>query len=208
MARSLTAILLIAAGLLVSPAGHASAHARPARAEPPINGRVAMAPSKLEVWFSEEVDAKNVKLTVRSPDGSIVDRGDTAVDLFDPARAHVAVSLKPGLGPGNYVVQWHTRSALDGDVADGYFAFFVEGGTPPASPVASPAAATPAPRQTATVGAVAVGPTVTVTAADNGSNFDSGAFGLSVLAGIVAAIGIYLFWRLVRPKPGSGAPPP
>jgi hypothetical protein len=31
-------------------------------------------------------------------------------------------------------------------------------------------------------------------------DFDSRAFGISVLAGLVAALAIYLFWRLVRPK--------
>jgi methionine-rich copper-binding protein CopC len=194
------------------PSGRALAHAQPVRADPPINGKIATAPSKLEVWFSEEVDTKDVRLSVKGPDGSVVDQGDTAVDLFDPQRVHVTVSLKPGLGPGNYLVTWHTLSALDGDAADGFFSFFVEGGTPSASPVASPLAspiaATPTTPPTAAAGAITVGPTATaVPVPPDDSNFDSRAFGLAVLAGIVVAIGIYLFWRLVRPKPGSGAPP-
>jgi methionine-rich copper-binding protein CopC len=207
--RSLTALILVAIGLLLLPEGHASAHAQPARADPPINGRIATAPSKLDVWFTEEVDTKDVKLTVKAPDGSIVDRGDTAVDLFDPDRVHVTVTLKTGLGPGTYVVSWHTLSALDGDAADGFFSFFVEGGTPSSSPIASPAAGTPMPLPTAAGAIVTTGPTVTPVPApvDDDSNFDSRAFGLAVLAGIVVAIGIYLFWRLVRPKPGSGPPP-
>jgi methionine-rich copper-binding protein CopC len=187
--------------------GGVLAHAEPERAEPPINGRVATPPAKLEVWFSEEVDPSDILLTVRSTDGAIVDQGDTAVDLFDPERRHVTVSLKPGLPPGNYVVQWHTLSALDGDTADGFFSFFVEGGSPVAAPAASP---TSAPSVTSPTSPPVVGdPTATAVAAvfAEESDFDSRAFGLAVLAGIVVAIGIYLFWRLVRPKPGSGAPP-
>jgi methionine-rich copper-binding protein CopC len=213
IARVLATFAYVTVAVLAMPAGNVLAHAEPARAEPPINGRVATAPSKLEVWFSEEVDTKEVRLSVKGPDGSTVDQGDTAVDLFDPERRHVTVTLKPNLGPGNYVVSWHTVSALDGDAADGYFSYFVEGGTPSASPVASPAAspaATPIPAPVAPTATVAPGPTATVTpaaAVEDDSNFDSRAFGLAVLAGVVVAIGIYLFWRLVRPKPGSGTPP-
>jgi methionine-rich copper-binding protein CopC len=197
-------------GVLVFPAPDALAHAQPERAEPPINGRVATAPAKLEVWFTEEVDTSDVLLTVRSIDGAIVDQGDTAVDLFDPERRHVTVTLKPNLPPGQYNVQWHTLSALDGDSADGFFSFFVEGGGSPvaspasslvASPITSPTAPQPSPT------AAVPTPTAVPAAGGEDSDFDSRAFGLAVLAGIAAAIFIYLFWRLVRPKPGSGPPP-
>jgi methionine-rich copper-binding protein CopC len=198
----LLAFLLVTLGAVALPARDALAHAEPERAEPPINGRVATAPAKLDVWFTEEVDPDEVLLTVRSADGAIVDRGDTALDLFDPERRHVTVSLKPNLAPGNYVVQWHTLSALDGDAADGFFNFVVAddgaNGSPVASPIASPVASpvTSVPS-----------PTAIPNPATGDSDFDSQAFALAVLAGVVVAIGIYLFWRLVKPKPGIGAPP-
>jgi methionine-rich copper-binding protein CopC len=203
-----TTLTLVGLCILAGPAGSAFAHAQPVRADPPINGRVAAAPAKLKVWFSEEVSTKDVRLSVKGPDGSTIDKGDTAVDLFDPQRVHVTVTLNTGLGPGNYVVQWHTLSALDGDAADGYFSFFIEGGTPLASPAVSPEAATPSAVSTAAAGVITAGPTATATPVPvDDSSFDSRAFGLSVLAGVVVAIGIYLFWRLVRPKAGSRSPP-
>ncbi|MEA2524222.1 MAG: copper resistance protein [Thermomicrobiales bacterium] len=209
----LLTFVVVAFGPFILPPNSALAHAEPERTNPPINGRVATAPAKLEVWFSEEVDPSDVLLTVRTADGSIVDQGDTAVDLFDPERRHVTVSLKPGLAPGNYVVQWHTLSALDGDTADGFFSFFVEGGTPGASPIASPASSTAATPTssiaTALASPVSEDPTATAVpaAVDETTDFDAQAFGLAVLAGVVVAIAIYLFWRLVRPKSGQGAPP-
>src|SRR4051794_14544317 len=111
---ALRALGLVALVYLLLPASGALAHAEAERANPPINGRVASAPAILEVWFTEEVATDSAALTVRAPDGTAADLGDTAVDLFDPERKHVTVSLRPGLPAGNYVVQWHTQSATDG----------------------------------------------------------------------------------------------
>lgn len=193
--------LVLVAGLLI-PVRQVSAHAQPERADPLLNGTVAAAPATLDVWFSEEVSPGDLKLSVKASDGSIADRGDTTLDLFDAARKHVTIALKPGLGPGTYVVSWHTVSATDGDAADGSFSFFVEGGSasPVASPFASPVATIAVPPTAAPT--VATQPTAAaVTNADDQSDdFDAGAFGLAVLVGIIAAVGIYLFWRWVRPK--------
>ena len=191
IAMALAALLAV---LVASSA--ALAHAEPERANPPINGTVTEVPPQLEVWFTEEVEPETVQLTVRAPDGTVIDRGDAAVDLFDPERRRVTVSLGPGRGPGIYVVQWHTVSAEDGDAADGYFSFTVVAATPEASPVASPPAQGIAHSVSST-------PEATPAVIDGGSgeaDFDTRAFGLSVLAGLVAAAFIYLFWRLVRPK--------
>jgi copper resistance protein C len=191
--------LFVASAALLAVPMPVLAHAQPVRADPPIGGSVAVAPDVLQVWFSEEVDPKEASLIVTGPDGSQVDLGNTAVDLYDPQRVHVTVSLKPRLGEGVYVVQWHTRSAIDTDVANGSFSFVVVGGA--GSPVASPAAS-PAAASRTTPAAVAIGPTpIPSTSSSDESNFDARAFGLAVLAGVVAAIGIWLFWRLVRPKP-------
>ena len=60
--------------------------------------------------------------------------------------------------------------------------------------------------------AVASGPTATATLTTlqqrdamlrQPNEYDSRAFGIAVLVGIGFAVAIYLFWRLVRPKPGE-----
>jgi methionine-rich copper-binding protein CopC len=215
--RPLSGIALLAAIAfsLLSPASPVSAHAEPERGDPPINGRVETPPKTLQVWFSEEVATNSAKLQVTGPDGSVVDLGDTAVDLYDPEHKHVTVSLKSGLSAGNYVVQWSTVSVEDGDEATGYYGFYIEqgdasaspvaGASPAAggaSPVASPAVVTPAPTvQPTAEPTVAPSPTATVSAdATEEGDFDGQAFAISVGAGVAAAIAIFLFWRAVKPK--------
>jgi methionine-rich copper-binding protein CopC len=170
----------------------AAAHAEPERASPPINGVVPAAPAVVEIWFDEEVATEGTAIQVIGPGGIQVDLGDAAVDLFDPERRHVTVSLREGLGPGAYTVQWQSASNADGDSAQGGYLFSVE---PGASPVASPAAAlAPSPAATSTAEPTPV-PAVSAT-----GNFDARAFWISVGAGLLAALAIFAFWRLVRPK--------
>jgi hypothetical protein len=106
-------------------------------------------------------------------------------------------------------VQWHSVSGLDGDEAQGGYLFTVGAGTPVASPeatsAASPASAEQSSSEAQTSGTEPlatvdiIGSPATTPAKDEG-NFDSQAFWLSVGAGLLAAVVIYLFWRLVRPK--------
>jgi methionine-rich copper-binding protein CopC len=160
-----------------------------------MGGEVAAAPAVLQVWFSEEVDPKEVALVVTGPAGTRVDRGDAAVDLYDPQRVHVTASLAPGLGPGLYVVQWHTRSAIDGDAADGSFSFAVLGtGSPVASPAAIPAAR-PTP-------SVAPAPTPIPSASSGGgSGFGTVAAVVAVVAVVAVAVVLWLARRRARPTP-------
>ncbi len=193
-------VALIGAWLALMASQRALAHAEPERAIPPINGTVSELPSRLEVWFAEEV--REAELTVRAPDGAVISTGEAELDLNDPERRHVTIALGSGRGPGEYVVEWRTVSAIDGDTADGVFRFtLTAGGTPAASPEASPLASPVASPEPSPIGqAVTATPAPATAPADEGE-FDSRAFAISVLAGLVAAAFIYLFWRLVRPKP-------
>jgi methionine-rich copper-binding protein CopC len=183
---------IIALAMLLHVASIASAHAEPERASPPINGVVPTAPSQVEIWFSEEVKTEGTTIQVIGPGGIQVDQGDSKVDLQDPDRKHVTVSLRPGLGAGTYTVQWVSVSSADGDEARGGYVFYVGAASPVASPAATPLAeATPA---------AAASSTETTNPATEPGDFDSQAFGISVGVGIVAAVLIFLFWRLVRPK--------
>jgi methionine-rich copper-binding protein CopC len=204
-ARGLLGLLVavVAALSWLGSPGDVAAHAEPVRAEPPINGTVPVAPERVEIWFSEEINASGTAIQVIGPGGIQVDLGDTTLDLMDPNRQHVTISLRSNLGPGAYTVQWQSLSATDGDSTQGGFLFRVEAGTPSASPVASPVGAEPASRSAeATPAQQEAVPTATVevVTAESEDDFDSQAFGISVLAGLVAAVLIFVFWRIVRPK--------
>lgn len=187
--RAVTAGLLAAVYLWLTTAS-ASAHADVERAEPTINGTVPVAPAKVEIWFDEELRTDGTTIQVIGPGGIQVDLGDAAVDLQDPSRRHVTVSLRPDLGPGAYTVQWVSVSAGDGDQAQGGFRFTVASGSPAASEGATPAVS----------GAPAGTPVAAEPAKPEKGDFDSRAFAISVLAGLAVAALIFGFWRIVRPK--------
>jgi len=189
-AAAIVIALLAAAGL----GGRAMAHAEPARANPPINGSVAAPPSQVEIWFSEEATSATT-IKVFGPDGVRVDLGDTKLDLQDAQRVHVTVDLLKNLDPGTYRVEWNSVSGLDGDAANGKYAFTIGVGTPIASsPVASPSASAVAANATPA-------PTTTVIPAQfRTSKVDDKALSIGIAAGVLAAIAIFLFWRWMRPK--------
>jgi methionine-rich copper-binding protein CopC len=174
-----------------------SAHAEPERAEPPMSGVVHESPKTVEIWFGEEI-AKGTTAEVYGPGGQRVDTGNAEIDLFDPERKHLTVSLKPSLTDGTYEVRWSSISAEDGDEATGTYTFTIEGvGTPTASPVASPItspiAATPE-----------ASPTTTTQEADNKDSTGNWLRFLAAIgAGALAAVLIYGFWLLVKPRNGA-----
>lgn len=170
----------------------ASAHAEPERASPAINGVVPVAPSVVEIWFDEEVQTEGTTIQVIGPGGIQVDLSDASVDLQDPERRRVTVSLRPDLGAGSYTVQWVSVSGADGDEARGGYLFTVGAATPAATPLVDVA--------TPTAVADAVAPTPAATAVVTEDEFDSQAYLISVLVGVAFAVLIFIFWRVVRPK--------
>jgi methionine-rich copper-binding protein CopC len=153
-------IALIALGGVV--VGRAHAHAEIARCEPPIGATLDVPPTQIRCWFTQELDPKGSTMTVLDAAGRPVDRGDAHVDLNDPDRKQMVVSLDPTrLLPGTYTVRWHTRSAEDGEETGGTFSLTVRGVRPTATapftptippsptalvpPTATPTLATPTP---------------------------------------------------------------
>ena len=187
----------LALALLLPGGREASAHAEPERANPPVSGTVPVVPAVVEIWFDEEVVAEGTTIRVIGPGGAEASTGPAELDLFDPNRQHVTVPLSSVLGPGTYTVQWVSLSATDGDEARGGYVFTVGSASPVAVPAASPAA-TPAPAGVAPQHTPTPTPTPAVQIGND--ELDTRALGISVLVGIVAAAGIFVFWRLVRPK--------
>jgi methionine-rich copper-binding protein CopC len=111
-------IVATCAALLV---GSAFAHAMLDKAEPAVGSRVATAPSRVELVFTERLEPAFSKVEVLDATGRRVDRGDSAVDA--KARDHMGVSLQ-SLAPGRYRVVWRAVS-VDTHVTSGDYAFDV-----------------------------------------------------------------------------------
>lgn len=119
----------------------ALAHAQIISCTPGIGSTVATAPATVTCKASEGMDGKGSSLTVVDSMGMQVDKGDSKVDLNDPDRVSISVSLDSAMvKDGLYTVKWKTLSAADGDSAEGEFQFAVG-----AQPMTIPPTATPAP---------------------------------------------------------------
>lgn len=137
------AALFLALTLVVMSASQAYAHARLERAEPPLDTPLSGEAVVMKVYFSQELTSKST-VRVLDTNGAQVDLGDGHVDLDDPIRKTMLVSL-PALPVGLYTLEYSADSAEDGHEYPGSAAFGV-GMTPPSAdqPAVEPAAA-PAP---------------------------------------------------------------
>ncbi|NWF79349.1 MAG: copper resistance protein CopC [Chloroflexi bacterium] len=109
---------------LVVGTGVALAHADLISSNPAAGARLAAAPATITLVFSEELKPEGNLVTVTDASGAQVGAGDTALDLNDPGRVSLTVSLKPGLGDGVYTVNW-TNASTDGHAETGSFTFTV-----------------------------------------------------------------------------------
>jgi len=102
-------------------AGVAFAHAMLDRASPPVGSRVAGAPARIELWFTEALEPTFSSVRVLDASARQVDRADTAFNAGEPGHVVVAV---PPLAPGRYRVVWRAVS-VDTHVTSGDYAFDV-----------------------------------------------------------------------------------
>jgi copper resistance protein C len=115
-------VVAASAGLVLSSAISALAHAHLVRATPAAGGAVQMAPNEVTLHFSEKLEAKFSSVVVRDAAGKQVDKGDGAVDKSD--RTLMRVQLQQPVAPGVYKVEWKVMSA-DTHKVDGNFTFKV-----------------------------------------------------------------------------------
>ena len=99
--RALPVLVMFLVCLMAQPR-QIGAHADLESANPPAGATVAALPAKLTLTFAEEVKPDSPVVMVTGPDGKQVDAGDAAVDLNDPTRTTVTVSLYAG-GPRQLV---------------------------------------------------------------------------------------------------------
>ena len=97
----------------------ASAHAIMVKSSPKKEESTNVIPTKVEVWFDDNVGPKYTSLAVVNSKGERVDNGDGALETFD--KSHLTASLKP-VTPGRYGVRYRVQSA-DGHIVTGKFFF-------------------------------------------------------------------------------------
>lgn len=160
----LVAVMLgIAVGLIGASA--VSAHARLKTSVPAANATLPAAPAQIVITFSEETSATKSGGSVTDAGGATVSTG-FKVDLNE--RTKMTIDLKPNLPGGVYTVKWNTFTDDDSGMADGTFAFTVQGAQQAATAAPTTAPATTAPTSaggTATTGSAPAGtpPAVMVT---------------------------------------------
>lgn len=103
-------------------AATAWAHPKLVRSRPAANAFLTQPPTKVQVWFHEELDTKGSRLMVWNEQGKQVDRKDSKVSLDDRMLMEVGLDLLP---PGRYTVKWRAMADDDKAVTQGEFPFTV-----------------------------------------------------------------------------------
>jgi copper transport protein len=117
------AVLLagLACAWLLLACAPALAHANLVDASPARGGEVSKPPERVELRFTEPVDAEFDPVVVRNGDGARVDAHDARVD---PEDARVVLADLEKLPEGSYTVVWRVTS-IDGHVVEGRYGFAV-----------------------------------------------------------------------------------
>ena len=113
---------LLAASLLLAAHG-ARAHAFLDRAQPPVGGTLAKAPTQVRIWFTEALEPAFSSIAVTDAAGHAMGKGKAKVDPSDPKL--LVLDLAP-LPAGAYHVVWHVVS-VDTHRTEGDFTFTVSG---------------------------------------------------------------------------------
>lgn len=116
------------------------AHAKLDSCMPAPESGVATAPAIVKCLFTEEIDTKQSTMSVFDASNTQVDKKDAKVDLNDPNRKTLVVSLDTGsVKNGVYTVKYHVVTPDDNGVTDGSFKFTVgQVIAPPPTPTRAP----------------------------------------------------------------------
>jgi hypothetical protein len=100
----------------------AFAHAFLDHADPKVGSSLNVAPAKVKIWFTQELEPAFSGIVVTDANGDEVDKKDTHLD--DSDKTLLIVSLQK-LPPGTYKVAWHVVS-VDTHRTQGDFKFTVK----------------------------------------------------------------------------------
>jgi methionine-rich copper-binding protein CopC len=119
--RHAALLAVLACAWLLLACAPALAHATLVEASPPQGGEVSRPPERVELHFSEPVDAEFDPVVVRAAGGTRVDTHDARVD---PEDARVVLADLERVPEGSYTVKWRVTS-IDGHVVEGRYDFAV-----------------------------------------------------------------------------------
>lgn len=97
--------------LAMLPTVGAGAHALLVRSSPEADAEMLVAPSTIEMWFSEPLELAFSTARLIGPSGDELPTGAAVIDSAD--STHMTLPLG-NLGPGIYMVAWQTLSQIDG----------------------------------------------------------------------------------------------
>lgn len=109
----------------------ASAHALPVRSDPASDAILQAPPSRVRMWFSEDLNPNTSRIVVVDPTNRQVDNKDSHVANDNSREMIVDLPLLPA---GTYIVTWRTQSAADGHITGGSYIFRIarpDGSIPP-----------------------------------------------------------------------------
>lgn len=143
-----SALLLVFALASTQVGPVAFAHAEPEDCTPAIDSTVDTVPTQVVCKTGQAMDPEKSELSVFNAAGEQVDLGDSAVDLNDPDRLTISVSLDTTkITDGIYTVKYATLSTEDNEEDEGEFHFTVKLAAAAETPTT---AATPAAEATPT----------------------------------------------------------
>jgi methionine-rich copper-binding protein CopC len=95
------------------------AHAILVKSSPAKEESTNIIPSRIDLWFDDNVGPKYTALAVVNSKGERVDNKDGELEMLD--KSHLSATLKK-LTPGRYGVRYRVQSA-DGHIVTGKFFF-------------------------------------------------------------------------------------
>ncbi len=121
--RAFFIALLLSITLLFLFPAHSHAQAILLRSDPLQNARLNSAPTRVRMWFSDDLSSSTSTAMVVTPTNKRIDLHNAHISSTDSHEMDIA--LEPILAPGTYSVLWTTQSADDGGVSRGSFLFSV-----------------------------------------------------------------------------------
>jgi len=106
----------------IAPLPRAWAHAHMVKSSPADHASLVQSPAVIRAWFSEELAAQGSALRLYDTHQKLLAQGglDPSVSSHDVMKL-----IPPHLGPGSYMVTWHSVSSDDLAVTEGYFRFSI-----------------------------------------------------------------------------------
>jgi methionine-rich copper-binding protein CopC len=113
----------VAATLAVGLVGQAWPHAHLRTTAPPADSTIRVAPTELDLQFSEGLELAFTGVTLTASTGASVATGPARLGGSDASM--LIVPVIGALAPGGYAVEWHAVSA-DGHKTQGRYVFSVK----------------------------------------------------------------------------------